>query len=343
MENRTYLEPPEHEPWDLLPAMMAGEWYVPKAGFQWRSDIRLSRLPTPEPRPLTYTRRYVWNERDGGPWLYHLRGETEPYSFLRRRGLLSAFEKLTESPTPERILEFAGRYGALGRHAIVQVRTGVDMDASGAEPLSLWLWELSNFKDILELRRAVRVLQSPKSYDGPIVQGARQTLSGRILWTPDRRQVFYKTRWLSETDKGLQRTDDLAEALRRKEEASKTPGVVIASADGSDRERLAFSQLKEGDNLSAAQVALREAINERLRGNIGVAVTVDDEVQFWPRNLLTAVYLLQGLELRRAQPVKRICANPRCSRGWFFLKRRNQRFCDKNCQEQAGYHRRKGQ
>jgi hypothetical protein len=203
-----------------------------------------------------------------------------------------------------------------------------------AEPLSLWVWELANFEDLVELRDAVAVLRTRGDYNRKERDVARALLASRISWSPNQRRVFYKS---ALQDEPPQDTDTLSAQLNQ---ALRSKETLIAGVDGGKREQLAFSQLKLGSDLSAAQLALREAINERLTGNVDVAITRHGEIRFWPRDLLTAVYFLFALDLAGARPVEKACRNPRCPYGGtFFMKRRDQQYCNKTCREQARYHR----
>ncbi len=329
---------PEPQVLALVPRMLVGEWYVPTHGFQWRSDIRLIQPPAPRPEELRYARPYTWRERESDPWLYRVSDETERYPILRRRGLLSSFEKLAWSPTRGRIKGFANNYGWLGRPAIVQVGRGRSPDVSVAEPLSLWLWELGNLRDLVKLRDAVVVLQVREGHDRNERHAAQQLLAGRISWSSSQRSVSYESALQEEPP---QDTDALSvqlyQALRRRR---RKQGTLVASLDGGEREQLAFNQLKPGNDLSAAELVLREAVNERLTGNVNVAVTPQGEVRFWPQDLLTAVYLLFAVHLSGARPVEKACKNPRCpSDRPFYVTRRDKQYCSKNCREQARYHR----
>ncbi len=325
---------PEFEAFDFSPGTLVGEWYFPTHGFQWRSDLRLIRPLSPRPEEPCYTRPYVWRERESDLWLYRVSGEIERYPILSRRGLLSSFQKLARSPTEDRIKDFANEYGWLGRPGIVQVGHGPSADASVAEPLSLWLWELANFNDLVELRDAARVLRASAAYDRKKRDAARKLLASRISWSQNQRRVFYKSALQGEPS---QDTDTLSSQLNQ---ALRSKETLIAGVDGGKREQLAFGQLKPGSDLSAADLALRAAINERLTGNVDVAITPKGEIRFWPRALLTAVYLLFALDLSGARPVERACKNPRCrAGGTFFMKRRDQQYCSKKCREQALYHR----
>lgn len=329
---------PELRELDLVPRMLVGEWYVPTHGFQWRSDIRLIQPPAPRSEELRYARPYTWRQKESDPWLYRVSDEIERYPVLRRRGLLSSFEKLAWSPTRGRIRDFVNRFGWLGRPGIVQVGHGRSPDASVAEPLSLWLWELGDFRDLVKLRDAVVVLEARENYDRNKRDAARQLLAPRIVWSSNQRSVSYKS---ALQEMPPQDTDALSvqlyQALRR---SRRKRGTLIASLDGGEREQLAFSQLKPGNDLSAAQFVLREAINERLTGNVNVAMKPQGEIRFWPQDLLTAVYLLFAVDLSGARPIEKACKNPRCpSDRPFIVTRRDKQYCSKACREQARYHR----
>ena len=177
-------------------------------------------------------------------------------------------------------------------------------------------------------------MRTPRAYDAEKKKEARQLLASRIRWSPNQQSVFYDS---ARRDEPATNADSpnaqLHRALSRQE-------VLIASSEGSEREQLAFGQLTPGVDLSAAELALREAINERLGGNVDVAMTPQGEIRFWPRDLLTGVYLLLALDLSGARSVQKVCGNPRCPYGGkFFIKRRDQQYCNKSCREQARYHR----
>jgi hypothetical protein len=100
--------------------MVAGLWHVPVEGFEWRHDLR----PWSEggeilPRDAT--------PRDPGPWLVARGHVVRRYPPMRRRGLLEALDRVATPETPNVILAFANRYGALrAAQNLVPIDVSVD-------------------------------------------------------------------------------------------------------------------------------------------------------------------------------------------------------------------------
>ncbi len=281
--------------------MMAGICGVPVAGFTW--DEELIRKDEP------------------GPWLRPVEGDTpvvRRYPVMRKPSVLSEFVRLGHKPGVDRILRFANHWGWLGefRQFPGPPGTGIGL---WAESLSFWLIEVLKARALYETWEAIRDLD-------------RSLLGRRVMWHKEGRAVEYRVT--------MQLNDD---ALPARYGFGSFPGeyVLIAS---DDHHAEAFADFRPGEIVKPARYYLHRRLSERLRGHINPVVLpfAGGRIRFFPDSLLSAIYLHFAREVTGAKRDERECENPRCRNGGYFLPgRRDQRHCDKNCRETAGYHRRK--
>jgi hypothetical protein len=170
---------------DTESGMLAGLWYVPVDGFEWRPDLR----------PLSEDGEILERDakpRDPGPWLVPQGSDLRRYPPMRRRGLLEGLDRLAARQTPEAILSFADRYGPLGvGDTLVPARLVNDawVAATGTltsgESLGEWRSALLEWRDLRLLWHAVAITGQPDSWGPTRVSQANTHLKSRIRWSAD--------------------------------------------------------------------------------------------------------------------------------------------------------------
>lgn len=302
---------------DMESGVTAGLWYVPVAGFSWHDDVR----PLVQDGELDYD-----NPRDPGPWLVPSGDEARGYPPLRRAGLLEAFDTASNAPDADRILRFAEVYGHLGiPETLIPVKpTGnggralVGGRTTWGESVGMWRGELLAWRDLRLLARAVYVLGHPDSSTSHQLGKARLHISQRVRW--DSRggcsyhsRIEYLKFWSQWNERIYHPDDRDAEAVRQ--------------------------HLKGHDNYEAARLHLHRRVNKALEGVVNAAVLpyLDGEIRFFPASLLATLYMRFARELGGRRGSQRECEH--CGRV-FEARRRDQRFCNRNCQEASAYRRR---
>lgn len=303
---------------DTTSGMLAGLWHVPIAGFRWTDEYRPWAVngpfdPGDEPR-------------DPGPWLIPVGDHARRYAPLRRRGLLEAMDRLALKPTPERIQSFANRWGHLGipeSLAPAQRRAdGASVATAGTmewgESLSSWRTELYSFGDLRQLWRAVSVLGQRDGWGPSRVREAERVIADRVTWSSSG-GCLYHSRY------------EAAGGWREWNEHIFHP---------SDRDATAVADHLAGQNTNeAARFYLHRRINKEMRGRVSPAVLpfLGGVIRFFPDSLLAAVWVRFAQEVAGAPGRERECESCRMP---FLQRRRDQRFCSKNCQEASAYRRR---
>ena len=301
--------------------MLAGLWWVPESGFKWVNDLHHPpnfRLPLEER-----------GESRGGPWLVTAAPQEQTwirrYPVLKRSKLLGDFYSLSLSPSPDAILKFANRWGWLGEQDAMFRPTG---RVVGAEPLHKWVKALLEFRHPYEAWQAVETIDFEHAQSADQVGRARRLLASRVSWTEDLQGVRYNAEITFSPDSlpfaymPLSARSEWIEPPRR-------PGE-----DG------LLARWRPKDTVEPARYYVYKTVNAFMEGKVNLAVLpfLDRQMHFFPRNLLAAVYVHFAFSLVGAGPQQRTCE---FCREPFPMRRRDQRFCGKNCREAAGYHRRK--
>ncbi|MBI5284954.1 MAG: hypothetical protein HY874_07650 [Chloroflexi bacterium] len=296
--------------------MLAGLWSRALDGYAWDNDVALSAFDGPAVRRPPMTRA-----EKAGPWLRPANTASDAlyriYPVLKERKILDEFVALSRNVTPAAIQRFAGRWGLLGRSRRVVDRAGDWEYAVDAEPLSLWEGECLSFRMLWDTWEAVRTIKFAESHSSPDLRAAHALLRARVRWSA--KSVSYhaehEDRWMTSS--------------------------LIASADYRTELWQAFAH---DEVVEPARYYVHETLNERLRGHVDLSVlpttieAEDGHMRFSPRDLLSAIYVHFALDLAGGRGLERACAS--CQQR-FLARRRDQQFCDKNCRERAGYHRRK--
>jgi hypothetical protein len=239
---------------------------------------------------------------------------------LKERKILGEFVALSRKLTPDAIQRFANRWGLLGHTRLVIDRAGQWPTAVSAEPLSLWEHETLSFRMLWETWEAVRTIKFSDYHTDREIRAAQALLRERISWRSEHGgsigyHAEYEGRLINMT--------------------------LITSADF--RPEL-LDLFRQGDVVGPARFYVHETVNELLRGRVDLSVlptaldSEDGRMRFSPRDLLSAIYVHFALDLAGARGLERTCLS--CQQR-FLARRRDQQFCDKNCRERAGYHRRK--
>jgi len=303
---------------------LAGTWWVPEDGFVW--DDRLS------PWDDRLSPAFDVNSQDKGPWLRLKRTDAEAslrrYPILRKPRLLVDYWDLAQTPSMSGVLRFANKWGRLGRSETVVLETG---RFESAEPLVLWLNELLEFRAIYETWRAIQIIDLRDSHSRHRVQAAWDLLSKRIQWRADQTGVVFEVEI-----RAASALSDLPVGY----EPSLFRGELFASVRDQGGFKL-LSRWVPGDALEPARYYVYRAVNRKLQGHVNLAVLpfLQERIRFFPDDLLTGIYIHFAFELAGRRAPERVCEF--CHRP-FAIRRRDQRFCNKNCREAAGYHRRKG-
>lgn len=303
---------------DTTSGMLAGLWLVSIAGFRWTDEYRPwaeDGMFDPGAQP-----------RDPGPWLIPVGDEARRYALLRRPGLLGAMDRLASRPTLENIQAFANRWGHLGvQQSLIPARRRADgarvitpgtMECG--ESLSAWRTELYAFADLRRLWQAVSILAQPDNWGPSRVREAKQLIADRVSWSPAG-GCSYHSRF------------EAAGGWREWHEHIFDP---------SDRDATSLAEHLAGRNsYEAARFHLHRRINAEMRGSVSPSVLpyLGGVIRFFPASLLAAVWVRFAQELAGAAGRERECEYCRMP---FLQRRRDQRFCGKNCQEASAYRRR---
>jgi hypothetical protein len=298
--------------------MHAGLWMVPIAGFRWAEDYRpFDQITVPESEGTAH---------DPGPWLIPQGDEARRYPMLRRGGLLDAIDRLSAGPTAEHIQAFADRWGHLGvQVSLVPTRRvpGVGVVSSGqmtwGESLAAWRTELFAFADLRRLWRAISILSEPDSWGPSQVREAKGLIAERIHWLASG-GCSYHSRF--EVD-GV-----WSEWHQHIHHPTDVDGTSVASHLGGK------------NSFEAARLHLHRRVNRQMSGSVSPAVLpyVGGVIRFFPASLISAAWLRFAQELAGAAGRERECEHCRLP---FLPRRRDQRFCGRNCQEASAYRRRR--
>jgi hypothetical protein len=306
------------ETWPLFPPTanysleaLDGLWRRPVHGFVWSPTSPAGRATG-----------------DRGPWLTPADGPNarfETYPLMRSRGLLAAFLALGHDPSEEHVRAFANRWGCL--------RSPEHPDTPHVEALATWQAEAWRLRLLREDWDAVAALRQRGRADTARNARYLMALRQRFRWLPDPRRVGYRAGVLADGRTTATWEDNGHPVFE-------VAGVLSAQ----NVEPAVFGRFQGDDVSGPAHYLVIRAVNEQLRGHVHpiFSATGDGQVKLLPDSLLSGLYLLFGLELSQRQPTEGACGNPKCPNGGrFFRKRRDQRFCNKNCRELAAYYRRK--
>jgi hypothetical protein len=314
---------------DSETGVLAGFWLTALSGYEWDSGLQLSVFDGPEMGGPDLTDL----ERES-PWLRPTDHSPDAlsrlYPVLRDRNLLRDFVSLAEQPSMDGIKRFADRWGLLGQsrrmfHSSWEIAISV-------ESLTVWSWELSAFRPLWETWQAVTIMADVASYTSPRVRAAGALLNKRIRWSEvdgDPKVTYHDGDTVAAPSVNLPAPFD----------APWPGGWSTIAASWLHPE--VFELFRRGDTVEPARFHVCEAVNARLKGHVDLAVLpFHKRMRFFPDTLLTAIYVLFAQDLAGARGKEMTCEF--CQQP-FVMRRRDQRFCDKNCREAAGYHRRKNE
>jgi hypothetical protein len=286
----------------------AGYWEVAEGGYAWNSELRL--MPFGDVEGDFGLRLPPGYE---GPWLHPKGTMRRRYSVLKERRVLHEFVQLGKAPQQAKILEFANRWGWLGDQFPIVDKSSTMLTA---EPLALWEEECRLLVALWETWQAVLAL-SKRGVPIDEHNRARALLQDRVTWQSSNSVVFS---W-----------------------PDPVMGSDLIMYDGRPEGPTVLSRWEQGDTLEPARYYIHKKVNKCLAGHVQMAVLPfqTSKIRFAPDNLRTALYMHFAFELAGIVGQERTCENPRCPNGGVFLpSRRDQRNCDKNCREMAGYYRR---
>jgi len=239
------------------------------------------------------------SENLGPPWLISkpvgIEESVRQYAPFKEKGLLRRFVRL--SPTPERIRQFAHRYGYLGHPVQLYYPDHVGEFLWPGESLQFWQKEIEEISALVKLWDLIRNEQA----------GA---LTKYIHWRTRPRGVWLE--WPS----------------GRKD--------LIASEVVSEGREL-LQHWKDGDLFKPARYFLCDQINERLRGHVSPSILPfrDGEIYMFPDCLRSALYVLFMLEVSWRTYAAIPCAG--CGEYFVPEHRSDQKHCSKACRNRKYY------
>lgn len=303
---------------DTAEGMAAGFWHYAVGGYRWVEARALSAVLGSEDRGRL------------GQWLIAETQSARRYAVLKRPHLLEAMDKLAGAPTQERILSFANRWGALGDDELVVtpfavrrdygVVTGGDVTGgvTSGESLTVWQNHLLLYGDLRRLWRAVTIVSEPQDWLSSRVREAKESIES-VIWWGDDGSCSYHSRY------------EAAGVWREWHQPIYDPAR--------DRESTLGRHLANRNALEAARYHVHRQVNTQLRGHVSPSVLpfLDGAIRLFPDSLAAAVWLRFAFELSGGSGRQRECEH--CHQP-FAVRRRDQRFCGKNCQEASAYRRR---
>jgi hypothetical protein len=294
--------------------MLRGLWSVATDGYVWDDDVELL---VPDEADIA--------SPGAGPWLrpanMNRQAMSRVYPVLKDRKLFRDFVEVGRHPSRDETRRFADRWGMLERGHLVRVKNDPSSPAFLSEPLSKWVRESRQLAALWDTWMAARTLRLADAHGSTTVRDARAVLASRIVWNMHGGGSVHHQ--VLDEDGGLQSFQLIASA-------STSPDV--------------FRSFQEGDVIGPARFFARQRVNEQLRGRVHLTVVHslkpddDERVRFVTSDLLGAIYVHFAMEIADVHGPERECES--CHQP-FLMNRDDQRFCDKNCRERAGYHRRK--
>lgn len=294
--------------------MAAGFWHCSVDGYRWVEGRSLNSVLG------------AGEVADPGPWLMANSDVARRYAVLTRPRLLEAMDELSEDPSSERILRFANRWGSLGEEQLIGVGNDKSNEDGGAltsgissgEPLSVWRAHLLLYGDLRRLWRAVTVITEPERWARRRVRGARELLEGAIRWGDDGACGY---------DSRYEANGEWMEWHRWIYHPALDSGGSVAR------------HISNRNTVEAARYYVHKQVNEQMRGRVSPSVLpfLDGALRLFPDSLAAAVWLRFAFELAGGVGRQRECEHCRQP---FAVRRRDQRFCSKNCQEASAYRRR---
>lgn len=299
-----------------------GLWRRCPDGYRWRSDYKAA------------------GKSGGlGPWLMPTSSEHQDYPMLRSKNLLADFIRLGSTNTPDDILRFAGRYGMLG---FPQPVVAPDRTFGLGEALADWSAEVSQLRHLAETLSAVEVLRNEQHEGLEKVNSAMRLLRERLVPAKDGAVLYHIAAQRSATHQKalgfvLGRCTVCGNEQEGEQHTSQRFSIGQEVGEGTPLQvRWSGTELTE-----IAHTFLTKRLTERLRGHVDLVLIEDGDgalLRHAPDTLLAALDLQFALRVAGIGARERPCEHCRKP---FFLKRRDQRFCDKQCRENAGYHRRR--
>jgi hypothetical protein len=303
--------------------MLAGMWWRPTAGFEWRDDLRAAVergvFVTDDPEP-------------GESWLVPKSREAFRYPVLANVRLTAAFRRVALDPTRAQIVRFAAQYGALtsgqwlvprgnGAPAGPRTFTMGGSPSDFGESLSFWQQEATRFGLLYETWTTLRTLTEVDAHSRSEVARAQDRLARSVRWDAD-------------DSIGIRSEITTAEGGTSRS----WTWVTHPKLPGHDE---LLAALPPHDLAAAARYHLIVKVNEQLKGRVDPYLLPfrASTLRFVPDSLLAAIYLRFAFEISEGIGRLRECAG--CAQS-FVPGRRDQRYCSKNCRERASYRRRTG-
>ncbi len=241
------------------------------------------------------------SENLGPPWLISkpvgIEESVQRYAPFKKKDLLRRFARLSFSPTPERIRQFANTYGHLGHPVALYYPDRVGEFLWSGESLQFWQKEIEEMSVLVKLWDLIQNEQA----------GA---LTKYIHWRTRPRGVWLE--WPS----------------GRKD--------LIASEELPEGREL-LRHWKDGDIFKPTRYFLCDQINERLRGHVSPSILPfrDGEIYMFPDCLRSALYVLFALEVSGRTYAAIMCDG--CGEYFVPEHRSDQKHCSHTCRNRKYY------
>jgi hypothetical protein len=224
-----------------------------------------------------------------------------------------------------RIGRFVEKWGSLGGEAAI-VPAG-SSDVMFGDPLEDWLAELRFGRDFWDAMLLVRAYGKDEARLYGDQLAALLTWHEAGDWPPRAADEFWRDALGRDPRLGA---TDLDQGIEFR------GNVIRGRLTGMPRPTLS----RPASIGVAVQLALETAITLRAHGHFGMIVhgLGNGHITYHPSDLRGALYEGMALGLARKQSGRR-CESPKCGR-LMDLRRRDQRYCNKKCRDNAGYYRR---
>lgn len=312
--------------------LLFGVWHRPVGGFVWADDLQIAD-----------------GGGDPGPWLVAQGEDYERYPILREKTLLDEFKTLAKRlvaigydldakrRSQKHVLRFANRFGALGVNRTLESRSS-PQDTVPGESISTWIAATSEVATYMQLLELVELRLSKR-------------LTPFVEWRPRQNTVIIKIASTNGTPR-----PDLTEQIGVSEDQQyswKGPlephafSAVRVLAGPEHGPPGLFETFTQRDPIEPMRKFLQFRVNEALLGHVS-RLLLDEpggtaHIRYMPDRLIDVIYSQLQNRMAGSRAKETECENPYCPTKVFLRSRRDQRFCNKNCREQARYHRRKTQ
>jgi hypothetical protein len=266
----------------------------PRGGLAWRQGATV----------VPGARQETGAGRQHGPWLVFASGiDVERYAVLKKRQLLTDFDRLAASPSQDRVRQFADQYGWLDRPQRLLLEPPGDGGTFSVwgEAYGFWRGELDVWRTTRELWRAAR------SNDHKMLRQQIRWTAETLCWTP------------------------------YGDEGPRWPIAENRVRTAFERRAL-FSDFKPNDPVGPARWIVLQTVNKKLYDRVGMLlVPFRFTLRSFPKTLLGALYLRFAIELAGGSR-ERLCDE--CGLP-FAQGRVDNRYCGRECLNRTNYRARK--